>query len=138
MTTLNDEHVTPGWLVSLELGKPCGAVLPATKHGAASTTPNGRLVSAGRIGRRTQSPSAPRRGAERSSPTYTRRRLSRSPPSPGIVGSPSARGPWTLPRSSLTARLHGRPNAPVASGVIWNWWRQGVMGGAKAHYDGVV
>ena len=22
--------------------------------------------------------------------------------------------------------------------VIWNWWRQGMMGGAKAHYDGVV
>jgi len=23
-------------------------------------------------------------------------------------------------------------------GVIWNWWRQGMMGGAKAHYDGIV
>ena len=22
--------------------------------------------------------------------------------------------------------------------VIWNWWRQGIMGGAKAHYDGIV
>ena len=22
--------------------------------------------------------------------------------------------------------------------AIWNWWRQGMMGGAKAHYDGVV
>src|SRR5207302_10861210 len=22
--------------------------------------------------------------------------------------------------------------------IIWNWWRQGMMGGAKAHYDGVV
>jgi non-heme chloroperoxidase len=22
--------------------------------------------------------------------------------------------------------------------VIWNWWRQGMMGGAKAHYDGIV
>src|SRR2546425_7779900 len=111
MTTLNDEHVTPDWLVSLELGKPCGAVLPATKHGAASTTPNGRLVSAGRIGRRTRSPSEPRSGAGRSSPTYTRMRLARSPPSPGIVGSPSGRGPRTLPRSSLTDRLHGRPKA---------------------------
>src|SRR5207244_7205387 len=20
----------------------------------------------------------------------------------------------------------------------WNWWRQGMMGGAKAHYDGIV
>ena len=23
-------------------------------------------------------------------------------------------------------------------GVIENWWRQGMMGGAKAHYDGIV
>ena len=23
-------------------------------------------------------------------------------------------------------------------GVIWNWWRQGMMEGAKAHYDGIV
>ncbi|MFT3865677.1 MAG: alpha/beta hydrolase [Solirubrobacterales bacterium] len=22
--------------------------------------------------------------------------------------------------------------------VIWNWWRQGMAGGAKAHYDGIV
>jgi non-heme chloroperoxidase len=22
--------------------------------------------------------------------------------------------------------------------VVWNWWRQGMMGGAKARYDGVV
>ena len=22
-------------------------------------------------------------------------------------------------------------------GVIQNWWRQGMMGGAKAHYDGI-
>ena len=22
--------------------------------------------------------------------------------------------------------------------MIWNWWRQGMMGGAKAHYDGIV
>ena len=28
-----------------------------------------------------------------------------------------------------------RPNAKVSQGVIWNWWRQGMMGGAKAHYD---
>ena len=23
------------------------------------------------------------------------------------------------------------------AGVIENWWRQGMMGGAKAHYDGI-
>lgn len=28
-----------------------------------------------------------------------------------------------------------RPNADVSEGVIRNWWRQGMMGGAKAHYD---
>jgi non-heme chloroperoxidase len=28
-----------------------------------------------------------------------------------------------------------RPGATVSQGVIWNWWRQGMMGGTKAHYD---
>jgi non-heme chloroperoxidase len=28
-----------------------------------------------------------------------------------------------------------RPGAKVLPGVIDNWWRQGMMGGAKAHYD---
>jgi non-heme chloroperoxidase len=31
-----------------------------------------------------------------------------------------------------------RPNAKVHEGVIHNWWRQGMMGGIKAHYDGIV
>jgi non-heme chloroperoxidase len=31
-----------------------------------------------------------------------------------------------------------RPGAKVSEGVIRNWWRQGMMGGAKAHYDGIV
>ena len=26
----------------------------------------------------------------------------------------------------------------ASRGVIQNWWRQGMMGGAKAHYDGIV
>jgi non-heme chloroperoxidase len=33
---------------------------------------------------------------------------------------------------------YNRPGAKSSPGVIWNWWRQGMMGGAKAHYDGVV
>src|SRR3979490_2705803 len=33
---------------------------------------------------------------------------------------------------------YNRPGARPAQGVIWNWWRQGMMGGAKAHYDGIV
>ena len=28
-----------------------------------------------------------------------------------------------------------RPGAQVSQGIIQNWWRQGMMGGAKAHYD---
>ncbi|TWF58982.1 non-heme chloroperoxidase [Neorhizobium alkalisoli] len=30
-----------------------------------------------------------------------------------------------------------RDGAKVQEGVIQNWWRQGMMGGAKAHYDGI-
>jgi non-heme chloroperoxidase len=30
-----------------------------------------------------------------------------------------------------------RPGAAVSEGAIWNWWRQGMAGGAKAHYDGI-
>jgi len=33
---------------------------------------------------------------------------------------------------------YNRPGAKPLQGVIWNWWRQGMMGGSKAHYDGVV
>lgn len=30
-----------------------------------------------------------------------------------------------------------RPGATVSEGAIRNWWRQGMMGSAKAHYDGI-
>jgi non-heme chloroperoxidase len=30
-----------------------------------------------------------------------------------------------------------RPNAKVSQGVIQNWWRQGMVGSAKAHYEGI-
>ena len=33
---------------------------------------------------------------------------------------------------------YNRPGAKPSQGIIWNWWRQGMMGGAKAHSDGVV
>jgi non-heme chloroperoxidase len=33
---------------------------------------------------------------------------------------------------------YNRSGAKVSAAVIDNWWRQGMMGGAKAHYDGVV
>jgi non-heme chloroperoxidase len=32
---------------------------------------------------------------------------------------------------------YNRPGAKVDEGVIRNWWRQGMMGSAKAHYDGI-
>src|SRR5262249_28639018 len=108
MTTLTCEDVTPERLMSLELRISCGAVLRAPKRGAAVSTPNGRLVSEEVIGRRTQSPPAPRAG---------RRGLPLRAHACGSLvhrgfGTPSAhrvsegRGPY--PRSSLTARLHGR------------------------------
>jgi non-heme chloroperoxidase len=31
-----------------------------------------------------------------------------------------------------------RPGVKTIEPLVWNWWRQGMMGGAKAHYDGVV
>jgi non-heme chloroperoxidase len=31
-----------------------------------------------------------------------------------------------------------RPGAEPVEAIIQNWWRQGMTGGAKAHYDGVV
>jgi non-heme chloroperoxidase len=33
---------------------------------------------------------------------------------------------------------YNRPGAKASQGVIQNWWRQGMMGGAKAHHDGIV
>jgi non-heme chloroperoxidase len=30
---------------------------------------------------------------------------------------------------------YNRPGAQVSQGVVDNWWRQGMMGGAKAHHD---
>jgi non-heme chloroperoxidase len=32
---------------------------------------------------------------------------------------------------------YNRPGTKASQAVIWNWWRQGMMGGAKAHYDGI-
>lgn len=32
---------------------------------------------------------------------------------------------------------YNRPNAKVSQGVIENWWRQGMMGGAIAQYEGI-
>jgi non-heme chloroperoxidase len=43
-------------------------------------------------------------------------------------------------RSMAAGPFYGynRPGARPSEAVIQNWWRQGMMGGAKAHYDGIV
>jgi non-heme chloroperoxidase len=32
---------------------------------------------------------------------------------------------------------YNRPGSKVSQAVVWNWWRQGMMGSAKAHHDGI-
>ena len=43
-------------------------------------------------------------------------------------------------RSVAAGPFYGfnRPGVESSEAVIENWWRQGMMGGAKAHYDGIV
>ncbi len=43
-------------------------------------------------------------------------------------------------RAVPTGPFYGfnRPGVETSEALIANWWRQGMMGGAKAHYDGIV
>lgn len=43
---------------------------------------------------------------------------------------------WDVPAGPFYG--YNRPGAQASQGVIENWWRQGMMGGSKAHYDGIV
>jgi non-heme chloroperoxidase len=43
---------------------------------------------------------------------------------------------WDVPSGPFYG--YNRPGAKVSQGVIENWWRQGMMGGIKAQYDGIV
>ena len=52
---------------------------------------------------------------------------------------------WPRTARSSTATLpsgpfygFNRPGAKPSEAIIQNWWRQGMMGGAKAHYDGIM
>ena len=47
---------------------------------------------------------------------------------------------WQFYRDVAAGPFYGfnRPGAKTSEGVIQNWWRQGMMGSAKAHYDGIV
>jgi non-heme chloroperoxidase len=52
-------------------------------------------------------------------------------------GTASSRSQFYFDIASGPFYGFNRPGAKVSQGVIWNWWRQGMMGGAKAHYDGI-
>ncbi|WP_036479427.1 alpha/beta fold hydrolase [Myxosarcina sp. GI1] len=43
---------------------------------------------------------------------------------------------WDVPAGPFYG--YNRPDTKASQGVIENWWRQGMMGGSKAHYDGIV
>ncbi len=47
------------------------------------------------------------------------------------------RAQFYLDFSSGPFYSYNRPGAKISQGVIQNWWRQGMMGGAKAHYDSI-
>ena len=52
-------------------------------------------------------------------------------------GTASNRAQFFLEVASGPFYGFNRPGAEVSEGVIRNWWRQGMMGGAKAHYEGI-
>ena len=52
-------------------------------------------------------------------------------------GTPTNRSQFYLDVASGPFYGFNRPGATVSQAVVWNWWRQGMMGGAKAHYDGI-
>jgi pimeloyl-ACP methyl ester carboxylesterase len=41
-------------------------------------------------------------------------------------------------KDQLGTICYNRPGAKPSEAIIANWWRQGMMGGARAHYDGIV
>ena len=41
-------------------------------------------------------------------------------------------------RPSTAFYNFNRPGVELDEAIVQNWWRQGMAGGAKAHYDGVV
>ena len=57
----------------------------------------------------------------------------------GLAGAARRQSFEILSRSAGGAVLRLQPAGRKASeAIIQNWWRQGMMGGAKAHYDGIV
>ena len=62
--------------------------------------------------------------------------LSRSSMACGNSLRPTARSSTGISRAAPSTATN-RPGAKVSQGVIENWWRQSMMGGAKAHYDSI-
>jgi non-heme chloroperoxidase len=52
-------------------------------------------------------------------------------------GTGSNRSQFFLDVASGPFYGFNRPGASVSQGVIRNWWRQGMMGAANAHYEGI-
>ena len=68
------------------------------------------------------------------------RRQPRRPADRGVRRLPRRHSPPTGPSSTATSRparstASTAPGAKVSEGIIRNWWRQGMMGGVKAHYE---
>ena len=57
-----------------------------------------------------------------------------------LAGPASGQSLGVLSRRCAAGPFYGfnRPGAKSSEAIIQNWWRQGMMGGAKAHYDGIV
>lgn len=53
-------------------------------------------------------------------------------------GTANRRSEFFLEVASGPFYGYNRPGAEPSQGVILNWWRQGMMGGAAAHYDGIA
>jgi non-heme chloroperoxidase len=53
------------------------------------------------------------------------------------AGVAANRTQWFLDFAAGPFYGFNRPGVKVLQGVIQNWWRQGMMGSAKAHYDGI-
>ena len=70
------------------------------------------------------------------------RRQSGRPAEGGIRRTPGASRDQPVAVLSRTCRRdHSRlqpAGVKASEAIIENWWRQGMMGGAKAHYDGIV
>jgi pimeloyl-ACP methyl ester carboxylesterase len=65
-----------------------------------------------------------------------------SPRRPGLSPTPTqlAANRSQFYRELAAGPFYGfnRPGVEPSEAIIQNWWRQGMMGGAKAHYDGIV